>query len=310
MHSGEIDYYGASHNIAKSLGLNALPWTRGSWFHGWYQFETLLPELIIQEDSTICCNPTDVPNLVPTVNLEIFLKKNNFKKAQAIGAPFIYTHSPVVERIPGSLLIVPQHSLKETKPNLNCLSKLYLLDEIHTLKKDFPHIVYCLSGNCVEHGLGTRLNELKIPWITGAWVNDKNALQRIRNLFSQFEYLITNSIGSHIPYAGYCGCKISYTGNGYNRSIEEFLNIPLYKKKPHLIEIVNQELSLKNIRRKFPFLFNNIFQSNKIEDWSHMVLGKINKISPYEIAELIGWKIRKKDENSWEYIPGANPGLI
>ena len=57
-----------------------------------------------------------------------------------------------------------------------------------------------------------RLNELKIPWITGAWLNDINALQRIRNLFSQFDYLITNSVGSHIPYAGYCGCKILMLG--------------------------------------------------------------------------------------------------
>ena len=75
MHSGEIDYYGASYNIARSLGLSTTPWTRASWFHGWYQYEKLLPELIIQEDTTICCNPTDVPNLVPTVKLELFLQK-------------------------------------------------------------------------------------------------------------------------------------------------------------------------------------------------------------------------------------------
>ena len=140
-------------------------------------------------------------------------------------------------------------------------------------------------------------------------MNDINALQRIRNLFSQFDYLITNSVGSHIPYAGYCGCKISYVGNGYNRSIEEFLDIPLYRKNPHLIEIVNQELSLESIRRKFPFLFNNILRSKKIENWSKEVLGTKNKISPSKVAALIGWKIRQTHENSWEFIPGENPGL-
>ena len=40
------------------------------------------------------------------------------------------------------------------------------------------------------------------------------------------------------------------------------------------------------------------------------MLGAKNQIAPNEIAELIGWKIRQKDENSWEYIPGANPGLV
>ena len=52
-------------------------------------------------------------------------------------------------------------------------------------------------------------SKFSIPWITGAWFTDRT-LQRIWCLFSSFETLITNHIGSHIPYALACGCKLIF----------------------------------------------------------------------------------------------------
>jgi hypothetical protein len=132
----------------------------------------------------------------------------------------------------------------------------------------------------------------------------------MRNLFSQFEYVATNDIGSHIPYAGYCGCKLIYYGKGKNLIKKEFAEIPVYQKHPHLIDIVIHEQKLTTIQKRLPFLFQNNDQSTKLKEWSMEVLGAKHQIAPNEIAELIGWKIRQKDENSWEYIPGGNPGLL
>ena len=134
-------------------------------------------------------------------------------------------------------------------------------------------------------------------------------MQRIRNLFSQFEFVATDSIGSHIPYAGYCGCKVSYHGLGHDRQPEYYREIPLYSRYPKLIEIVNKEQNLNRLLEKYSFLFKNVENSEQIQNWSREALGFENMLPAFQIAELVGWKIRPKEESTWEYIPGENPGL-
>ena len=309
--NSEIDYYGASYNIARSLGLKGIPYTRASWNHGWYRYPLTKTELIIDENRVAFCNIREVPNLVATKDIETFLRDNEYPNAKAVGDPMLYTFEPKVERIPGSLLVVPEHSIKETNIDIELGHNTVLPDTIDNLKSKFSTVVACIGGFCA-----TRKNHVKtfedhgIPWITGAWLYDEFALQRIRNLFNQFEYIATNSIGSHIPYAGYCDCKLIYYGKGKNLTKREFKENPFYQKYPHLIDIVIHEQKLESIQKRFPILFNNDSKSEALKTWSMAMLGAKNQIAPNEIAELIGWKIRQKDENLWEYIPGENPGLL
>jgi hypothetical protein len=308
--SSEIDYYGASTNIARSLGLPSIPYTRASWLHGWMQYPLTRIELLARDEATVCCDPKAVPNLVATTEQELFIKDHGYKYSKAVGLPFIYTKKTQISRIPGSLLLMPAHTLKESNANYK-LSKKHLLPEnLSDLRKKFSLIVACLGGFCVQRGNYVESYEnYGIPWVTGAWLHDAFALQRLRNLFSQFEYVATDSIGSHIPYAGYCGCKVIYYGKGKKMFPEDFAEVPFYQKYPHLIDIVIHEQKLETIQKRFPILFNNDSKSEALKTWSMAMLGAKNQIAPNEIAELIGWKIRPKDENSWEYIPVENPGL-
>jgi hypothetical protein len=308
--SSEIDYYGASHNIARGLGLTKIPYTRASWHHGWYKYPLCETELIVNEDCVVCCKVNEVPNLVATKDIEHFLRGKGFPHAIAVGDPLLYTQQTTVERIPGSLLIIPEHSIKETNVNIECNRKPPLPDTIASLKSKFSTVVACIGGFCVSrNNYGNTFEGIGIPWILGAWLYDSFALQRIRNLFSQFEYIATDSIGSHIPYAGYCGCKLIYYGKGRNLTKKDFSETPIYIKYPKLIDIVIHEQKLETIQKRFPILFSNDTKSEALKTWSMEVLGAKHQITPNEIAELIGWKIRTNDENSWEYIPGENPGL-
>ena len=309
--NSEIDYYGASYNIARSLGLDGIPFTRASWYHGWNRYPLVTPEQFIHEDCVAFCEVKKVPNLVATPEIEAFLKANDYPHAIAVGAPFIYTKNPCIERIPNSLLIIPAHTLKETNSNYKNSRYSLLPENLTNLQQKFSLIVACIGGFCALRGNYTKYYEdVEIPWVTGAWLNDEYALQRIRNLFSQFEYVATDSIGSHIPYAGYCGCKLIYYGKGKSLIKKDFAEIPFYQKYPHLVDIVIHEQKLETTKKRFPILFNSNIKSEALKTWSMEMLGAKNQIAPNEIAELIGWKIRQKNENSWEYIPGANPGLV
>ena len=308
--SAEIDYYGASNTIARSLGLPSIPYTQASWLHGWCHHPLTHIELLARDEATVCCEPKAVPNLVATSELELFIKDHGYKYSKAVGLPFLYTQKTSVKRIPGSLLIVPEHSIKETNLNFERAKDSPFPDSLFNLRSKFSKIVACLGGFCVMKNNYVDIYEKEgVPWVTGAWLHDAYALQRIRNLFSQFEYVATNVIGSHIPYAGYCGCKVSYYGKGNERYREDYLQTPFFQKHPHLIDIEIREQKVDRIQERYPFLFSKAKSANEIRDWSENVLGAKHQIPASEIAELIGWKIRQKGENSWEYIPGENPGL-
>ena len=308
--SAEIDYYGASNTIARSLGLPSIPYTRASWSHGWFRYPLVAPELLINQGCVSCCKVREVHNLVATRGLEDFLKANDYPLAKAVGDPFIYTQDPAVERIPNSLLLIPEHSIKENNQNYEQAKGSTLPDTLGNLRNRFSTIIACLGGFCIQkNNYLESFEKAGLPWVTGAWLHDAFALQRMRNLFSQFEYVATNSIGSHIPYAGFSGCKVSYYGKGHNRPREDYLSTPIYKKYPHLIDIVDGEQKIEILRERYPFLFSDIENSNRIKEWSNEVLGSKNKIPEQQVAELIGWNIRPKDETSWEYIPDKNPGV-
>ena len=309
--SSEIDYYGASNNIARTLGLDGIPYSRASWLHAWCHYSSLaFPEVLTDEGATACCKVKEVPNLMGTLQQELFLKKNGYPNAKAVGIPFLYTQEPSVKRIPDSLLIVPEHSIKETNINFERAKDSPFPDTLSNLRSKFSTIVACLGGFCVIKNNYVEIYEKEgVPWVTGAWLHDAYALQRMRNLFSQFEYVATNVIGSHIPYAGYCGCKVSYYGKGIERKREDYHQTPIFQKYPHLIDIEIREQKADRIQELYPFLFSKAKSANEIRDWSEKVLGAKHQIPASEIANLIGWKIRPKDANSWEYIPGENPGL-
>ncbi|MDC0156174.1 hypothetical protein OAK38_00265 [Verrucomicrobia bacterium] len=308
--SAEIDYYGASNNIARSLGLSDIPYTRASWLHGWCRYPLTQIELLALEDATVCCEPKEVPNLVSSLEQEIFLKQHGYQHSKAVGLPFIYTKEPTVDRIPNSLLIIPEHSVKENNVNYEGSKALSTPYSANELRERFSTVVACIGGFCVQKNNYLDIYEnAAIPWVTGAWLHDAFALQRMRNLFCQFEYVATNAMGSHVPYAGFSGCKVSYYGKGHNRPREDYLSTPIYEKYPHLIDIVDEEQKIEVLRERYPFLFSDIENSNQIKEWSNEVLGSKNKIPEQQVAELIGWKIRPKDEMSWEYIPGENPGV-
>lgn len=308
--NSEIDYYGASYNIARSLGLKGIPYTRASWSHGWFRYSLVAPELLIHQGCVACCEVKEVPNLVATSHLENFLKANDYPQAKAVGDPFIYTQAPAVERIPDSLLIIPEHSVKENNVNYKGSKALSTPCSANELRERFSTVAACIGGFCVQKNNYLDIYEnAAIPWVTGACLHDAFALQRMRNLFCQFEYVATNAIGSHIPYAGFSGCKVSYYGKGHNRPREDYLSTPIYEKYPHLIDIVDEEQKIEVLWERYPFIFSDIENSNLIKEWSNEVLGSKNKIPEQQLAELIGWKIRPKDETSWEYIPGENPGL-
>ncbi len=279
----EVDFYGISTLIAKGLKLPFTPRSTKGWKHGW-----LFPKLKYTEQLTGITKGVS-KFLVPLSEHETFLTKKGIE-SKAVGMPFLYvedTELEKIERQKNSLLVMPPHSLSSTNHNWD--EETYA-EEISKIKDDFDLIVVCLYHTCIEKRLWMdAFRKYDIPWIVGASSLDKNSLIRMNRLFKSFEYMTTNSIGSHIVYAAYCGCKVSIYGSYAEYSEKDYKDDAFYKRYPYLLKYNLEYNSEETVKTRFPYLFSYPLQAKKRVKWAGKQLGKENKVTLLELAILLGW---------------------
>jgi hypothetical protein len=276
----EADYYGISHVIADELGLPRVPRSFAYWTHGWVYTDPLS-----SKELNCWGQPKDVV-LVATQKEADFLHEDGYKKAHAVGMPFIYTKDLGIGRNPNSLLVMPAHSGSQSSIEAD---ESGYIEKMLELKPFFSDIIACIHSSCVvnNHWIPS-LEKKGIPWILGASVFDRNSLQKMRTIFQSFEYMTTNTIGSHIPYASYCGCKVSIYS--YSRfTPASYKKDPWYQKHPDLLWKQYKICDEDALTQRFPQLFKYPIDATTNQRWANQVLGEENRQSPEAIAHLLGW---------------------
>jgi tetratricopeptide (TPR) repeat protein len=282
--TGETSFYGANWQIAKLLQMRQPLPSNVSWLHG--VPVTMNPDADLEDLRR--SSSKESLRLVYTIEQAEFLRKFGYP-AYAVGAPFLYAQTPTIERTPGSVLIMPAHSTGIGKVNA------YAVDEFEYLSKKFSMTVSCISGMCVNFGVWMDIFEkLKIPWITGAWVFDKNALTRIKIILKSFEYMATNIMGSHIFYALHSGCKIILMDEMHLTDEKSYDVEPYYQANPDMakIRLDDQKDPMKSLKKCFPFLTDKDEDKDKEQQaqWATFHLGEKNKKNASEVACLLGWE--------------------
>jgi hypothetical protein len=273
--------YGANTIVKQYCNLNFIPFDiKGSWVHGCsFPWLRKYPENIILGST----DNYDNLNFVATKEDETFLIKNGYK-ALAIGLPICYLNQVNYARISNSLLIMPAHSTHYV--SVDAIKSNDYIDFIESISTPFDLINVCLHQECVIRGIW--INEFKkinIQYIVGANAYDLNSLQRIKALMSQFEFVTSNVIGSHIPYAAAFGAKVSISGPYFKNSHDMFLNDPFFKRRPHLIEYYLDQES--NVRNHYPFLFKQSPKDAKQNiEWGLEMIGYYNKVQPSAMINL------------------------
>ena len=114
----------------------------------------------------------------------------------------------------------------------------------------------------------------------------------MQRIFRSFEYVVTDSIGSHVAYAAYCGCKVVLR----NATSDFTSEAVLYDNRPDWLkdEEKRPRKSTKEYLQEIaPFLFVSMAEATQQIDWAEKELGLENKKSSEEIAELLGWKLQE-----------------
>jgi hypothetical protein len=279
----EADFYGASYVIAQQIGKKKPPVSFAAWRHGWFFSKSVVHPCFLAKGTRRTLN------LMGTQRQVRILKEYGYNNAVAVGLPYIYADTLELERKPGSLLVMPAHTLPYNKQHWD--QNAYVA-EIVKLKPYFSSIVACIHGACVEHGYWIHEFERHgIPWVQGADSYDKNALRRMNVMFKSFEYMTTNSLGSHVAYAAYSGAKVSVFGPYAAPEIDNFSNDPFYKKYPELLRTYVENLQEDILKCHYPDLFSTPMEAIERRAWGAEMVGAAYRKDPQKIAALLGWSI-------------------
>jgi hypothetical protein len=222
---------------------------------------------------------------------EAYLRDAGYRRVRAIGLPIAYLPPRPVRRVPGSLLVMPAHSLDFTTHAWDC--ERYA-DEIAAVRQDFAQVVVCVHRSCLKKGYWVDAFRARgFPIVTGAWSMDGNSLERMRVLLSTFEYVTTNQFGSHFAYAAYFGARPSLYGTYAEVRVEDYAKESFWEPYPGLLGQLVQAFAGATIRFHYPDFFCHPREAPLRQEWGNEQVGLDNKLSPEEMRQLFGWKSRK-----------------
>lgn len=279
-------FYGADEVLKSYCGQpNETVPDNFSWQHGWCcrQRQNIDPVLLVKE-------PTIEPAktfLVARTDEAEYLKAHGLN-CEAIGLPFVYAQAAnKPPRIPNSLLVMPAHSLEYTQHRWKFEE---YAQQIADVAGRFDRVVACIHPACVRKGYWLpQFERVGIECVVGAEAFDANGLVRIKTLLSQFEFMTTNMLGSHVVYAAATGARVSIYGDYAEYRKADFAQTEFYQLHPHILQPVLKLHSRDYVQATYPDFFCEPYEAKRRQQWASEEIGKANRRSPAELRRLLGW---------------------
>jgi hypothetical protein len=184
---------------------------------------------------------------------------------------------------------MPAHSSEDTTSNWEFEE---YAEEIARIRPGFSEVWICIHPSCWEHGYWVDVFKKRgFPIVQGALYTDRNALLRLQQLFSSFEYVTTNAIGSHVAYAAYWGAKVSFYGSYAETKDANYNNVAEYQPYMRQWEWARSE---QTVRQYYPELFCHPLEAKQRIDLGRYEVGFDNKVTPAELRSLFGWTFRAR----------------
>jgi hypothetical protein len=233
-------------------------------------------------------HPLDRLVLVATVSQRDVLARIGYCNVHAVGSPYAYAQpQSKPKRVSGSVLYMPAHSIDGSSQNLgnHALDYCdYLEQERTNGSKD---LYVCLHMACLRNRFfWPTLRSRGIPIIAGADYCDGRAYRRMWHLFSRFETVSTNTLGSHIFYALAAGCRVKYSGPAHKLTEADLANDASFKRS-----VANGEVFMNNPnwKAKTESFLQSLSTGASNPTLGQSLIGLENVQSPWRIRTLLGW---------------------
>jgi hypothetical protein len=285
----EADLYGYSYWLSYHLKLNTTPVSKRGFQHGWIWWDPT--DLLPYPGFGLDPNTNRYWGLLTQDNSIARSLMNFGTYAAEGGLPFLnYYHNSGLfgrfkEKRKGRILFVPTHSNPWNDYSDDILQSI--LDFSRIFNTNFTVMI---GGS--DRSLQDALTTLGIPSVLGAQVNDVLSFIRLQENFESHEFMITDSIGSHICYGLHCGMKVGILKDEFEKSKarpqQQFQNGKAYASLPNL-EAREYISSSSYINARYP----GLVYSEGLPTYD--LPPPIPNINPETIANLLGWDL---SENS------------
>lgn len=282
---GSIDRYGFTYLLADICGLKKPRRAFAEWIHGW-----VWDDQPTEETLAVGNLHRSVPVVVRN-NLEYeALKAAGFTKVFVGGLPFCYVQSQHQVRNDHALLAFPPHSAESEV--LNNSQKDYF-DYLEALKHDFDGIYVSIFFLDWGGALHRAAEKRGLNVILGARPDDANSLSRTRSLLDAFNFVTSNTMGSHFVYALYAGCRFSFSGPLYAYDEEVLLgngnpNNHSLSRVKRVIEVQSESY----LRSRYDRFFLDHPRDGRLDiAFARSELGHANIMNKNKIKEVVGWTI-------------------
>ena len=279
-----VDAYGFTKLLSDRLGIPFTPRVFADWLHGWCWGDPsiLLFDLLgTRRDSTV---------VVTCPEQMDYLCDMGFTDVRIGGLPFAYVQSSKTTRLSDCLLAIPPHSA----PSKSLRNYPYdYFDYLESLKVDFEDI-FVMIHHCdfdTDHRINAERRGLKA--FMGARPDDSNALCRVRRIMDQVEVVTSNTVGSHMVYALYCGCRFSFCGPMYDYSDiteSQYRHHPKYSQKR--IQSLIEHHQKDYLEKRFGKFFVEHPQFGVADlEYASFEIGAKNMMNGRAIKDALGWTV-------------------
>jgi hypothetical protein len=280
----EPDYFGFSYQLAAAIGsYSSVPFSRTTLAHGWNPFRPRLPERYFHTNERV--------KLVQNQKIAQYLNDNGYE-AYSVGIPFInYINfsSTQHERISDSVLIVMRHS----HPHFNYSPSKSFDSILKYCKKTFKNISILAPKSDFKKYQSLFGQEPGEKIYLGADVGDMDSFPRLAKAFSENEYMVSSSWGSHLLYGAACGMRVGIMLSAFEEyQPGDFAQNPWYKKHPKLVDEILNDYSIEGISELCQeILFTEV---PRVGVTHELIRTHLNHIDKNIHASLLGWTCHKK----------------
>lgn len=211
--------------------------------------------------------------------------------ARAIGLPFAYLEPSKLRREKGSLLVVPNHSLGYSDQEKTDSNRF--LNYVLRLGAEPKSVTVMMHSN--DFNVRSRIRKWQhagFAVIEGAGITKKDSLSRIRDIFSSFEYVLGEELGSYLPYAASVGCKTMVWPECYEGALRG--------KRPNGDPLHHSD---RGFIIENEWIFADFSDAQESRQWGSEAIGADYVLSPTSLIEALGWKPKTIAKQLLERLP-------
>jgi hypothetical protein len=295
----EADLYGYSCWLSYHLKLDKTPVSKRGFQHGWIWWDPA--DLLPFPGFGLDPNTNRYSGLLVQDKSITESLLNSGTYATEGGLPFLnfYYNSGLQDRFKNGrmakVLFVPTHSNPWNNNTTDILQAILEASEMINLE-----CTVMLGGN--DQHLKDILATHGIPSVVGAQVYDVMSFIRLQENFESHEFMITDTIGSHVCYGLHCGMKVGilqeqFEKNKLRSSLQYTDGKPLasYPKR----EAMEHIASTTYLKAKFP----GLVYGGGLPKYSTPPL--ISNISPEVVVRHLGWDLissNERDKGMQEFV--------